>query len=135
MIRVGFDIGGVLTKYPEIFLPMMRAYEASPDFEVHIITDMPKDAALAMLRANGVTIAEERVWSADYTAYGEGCKAILAETLGLDVLYDDFIGYVSLAGAPKVRLLVMPDATRPYYADTWKTDGVEPAFGRARWTP
>jgi len=49
--------------------------------------------------------------------------------LGIDILIDDFIGYVAVEGAP-VRLLVMPDATKPYYDPNWKTDGSEGDFGR-----
>ena len=50
----------------------------------------------------------------------------------LDILFDDFIGYLATIGAPALRLLAMPDPTRDYYHPEWKTDGSEGNFGRRR---
>lgn len=74
----------------------------------------------------------ERVHSCDYGGHGEECKAVKAREIGLDVLVDDFPGYVASVDAPTLRLLAMPDPTRDYYHDSWKTDGSEGAFGRRR---
>lgn len=131
-IRIGIDIGGVITKYPETFALLWQALDASPGVEVHVITDMPVDKARDMLTRNGFGVREGRLHSCDYDAHGEGCKAVKASEIGLDVLIDDFVGYVAIQGAPPLRLLVMPDASLPYYADAWKTDGREGAFGRSR---
>ena len=129
MIRIGFDIGGVLSAYPDILLPLLRALAASGDVEVHAVTDMPREKALAMLALNAVPVPPERVHSADYAAHGDACKAVLARELGLDVLLDDHLGYAAVPGAP-LRLLAMPNGDRDYYHRDWKTDGSEGAFGR-----
>lgn len=128
--RVGFDIGGVLSKYPEIMRALMAALGTSRAFEVHIVSDMALDKSTAMLALNGITMPAGRLHAADYDAHGEGCKAELAKAIGLHMLIDDFVGYVATAGAPMVRLLVMPDATLPYYATSWKTGAETATFGR-----
>ena len=50
-IKIGIDIGGVLTKYPEIVVPLMTALGGHPAFEVHVLTDMPREKAVEMLAA------------------------------------------------------------------------------------
>lgn len=125
---IGVDIGGAISKYPDIMLPIMRALSAG-GIEVHVVTDMPIKKALAMLTLNDVNIPASRVHSCDYEAHGDACKAIKAQELGLDMLWDDCLGYVS-SGAPPVRMLVMPDGDRDYYHPSWKTDGAEGEFGR-----
>lgn len=139
MIKVAFDIGGVLSKYPEIFRALLAKLTepgVGQVVEVHVISDMhPKEKIIEVLTLNGFMgyFTPERVHSADYDEYCEGCKAILLEELGIDVFFDDFIGYVTPGGAP-VRLLVMPDHEKPYYADSWKMPEGEPEFGRRRFT-
>jgi hypothetical protein len=129
-LRIAFDVGGVLSKYPETFGRMARALAAG-GVEVWVVSDMPRPTLLDMLARNGLGwIPTERCIAADYAAHGEECKAIACATAKIDVLVDDFIGYVAVPGAPPVRLLVMPDASRPYYAPEWKTDGSEGNFGR-----
>ncbi len=130
-IRIGFDIGGVLSKYPEA-IAFYRACLASPLMDVHIVTDMPKDKALAMLRLNGIDLDPAYVHGCDYAEHGEERKAEKAKEIGLDVLIDDFIGYVATPGGPALRLLTMPDPTRDYYHPDWKTDGNECDFGRRK---
>lgn len=128
-LRVGIDIGGVLSKYPEVFRKLIAALHTG-GAEVHIITDMHDTPEMRdMLRQNDLYLPDDQVHSADYKTHGEGCKAVLCESLGIDILFDDFIGYVAVKGAP-VRLLVMPDAERPYYADAWTGVPGEPEFGR-----
>lgn len=130
-LRVAFDVGGVLSKYPTEMHSLAALWLGC---EIYVISDMhPKEKILAMLEANGFGFVEEgRVLSADYQAHGEACKAVLCEELEIDILIDDFIGYVACPGKPPIRLLLMPDASRPYYADTWVTDGSEGDFGRRR---
>lgn len=131
MTKIGFDIGGILSKYTEI-LTLYRVCLASLECEVHILTDMPKDNALAMLRLNGIDLDPAYVHGCDYDEYGEECKSEKAKEIGLDILIDDFIGYVATPGAPALRLLAMPDPTRDYYHPDWKTDGTEGNFGRRK---
>ena len=40
MTRIGFDIGGILSKYPDILRPIVAALLAAPDVEVHVLSDM-----------------------------------------------------------------------------------------------
>lgn len=133
-LRVAFDIGGVLSKYPDTCRALVMALD-SGGVEVHVITDMhDRPQMLHMLVRNGFVppIAEDHVHTADYAQHGEACKAVLVRELGIDVLIDDFPGYVAWpwpTPAP-MRLLTTPDSRRPYYAPTWETCGNEGDFGR-----
>ena len=128
-LKVAFDVGGVLSKYPEQFKLLFEILAASPLAEVYVISDMhPVSQIVKMLDLNWWCNA--RIYSADYKTLGERCKAVLCEELGIDILIDDFVGY--LADGKHIRLLVMPDSSKPYYADEWKTDGSEGDFGRRR---
>jgi hypothetical protein len=127
-LRVSFDIGGVLTKYPEVFKPIIKALQAAQDVEVYFLTDMPKvKDALAMLEMNGIQTPPERIICSPFKRRGESCKAVDCLTKDIHLHIDDFPAYVA-AGA-RVRLLLMPDLGRPYYAKDWKTDGKEGRFG------
>lgn len=134
VVRVAFDIGGVLSKYPDLLRPIALALVAG-GAEVHIITDMPGHAVVCdLLDANGFGfIVRERVHCADYDAHGEGCKAVLLDALGIGLFLDDFVGYVAIPGGA-VRCLVMPDASQPYYAPGWIVPGDQPTFGRKTFT-
>lgn len=140
-LRIAFDVGGVLSKYPDQMFMLIevlqqggrhvRLTDGSAALEVHIVSDMhPVDKITDMLRRNGFAVPGDQVHSADFKTHGEACKAVLCAELGIDVLIDDYIGYVATPGSPPVRLLVMPDASRPYYAEQWQTDGSEGDFGR-----
>lgn len=134
MIKIGFDIGGVLSKYPEILRPIVAALAASPEIEVHVLSDMHPHAKCVdwVVTRNGFAVLPERIHPCDYAEHGERCKAFKAAEIGLDVLVDDFVGYLAVVGAPPLRLLVMPDPDRDYYHPTWGTDGSEGNFGRRR---
>lgn len=131
-MKVAFDVGGCLSKYPDIFRPLIKTLlHCGIDVHVCYISDMhPVEKIEDMLRRNDFPFTRPMVHSADYTTHGEMCKAVLCEELGIDILVDDFPGYVATPGKPPVRLLVMPDPSLPYYADSWKTDGSEGNFGR-----
>jgi hypothetical protein len=132
MVKIGFDIGGVLSKYPDILTPFVNSLvENCPDIEVHVLTDMhPIEKCRDWVARNGLKVKPENVHSCDYKEHGELCKTVKCKELSIDILMDDFIGYVA-EGAP-IRLLVMPDAKRPYYHDDWQTDGSEGDFGRRK---
>lgn len=129
-MRIAFDIGGVLSKYPDILRPLALLLQHA-GVDVLVITDMHDHAAVVgVLALNGFEfIPPANVFTADYDKHGEGCKAELLKELRVDVFLDDFIGYVVPGGAP-VRLLVMPDASRPYYHESWKMPDGEATFGR-----
>lgn len=158
MLKIGFDIGGVISKYPEIFwdimqrfrFPMHRSCDGDWSDEIKnifIITDQhPKDEVINLLKNNGfiyngehdtnfVTVLPENVYCADYEKYGNMAKAILIKELRLDIFIDDFEGYLqwdSSLGPQPILLKVQPDAFRPYWSDNWNCDGGE--FGRRKYT-
>lgn len=143
VVRIGLDVGGVLSKYPCVFRALIAVAEAAEAgvcdavVEWHIVSDMhPKSEILAMLDLNNVWIDPDRVHSADFAKYGEACKVILARELELDMMIDDFPGYV--AEGDHARLLVLPNIRQPYYHDDWKVptkDGVHSDFGRRKKLP
>lgn len=125
-MKIAFDIGGVLSKHEPLRALYKRLFYSSRD--VFVISDMhPVQKIKDMMTLNGLPF-NDNVFSADYAQYGENCKERICNELGIDILIDDFIGY--LAYGKHVRLLVMPDPCEPYYSDDWKTDGSEGNFGR-----
>lgn len=139
-MKIAFDIGGVLSKYPDVFRPLLKrlllpsaaiSLWESELIEVYVISDIkPHAKAVAFCYDNGFDVPLKNIVCADYQAHGENCKAVLCAELEIDILVDDHMGYVCAPDSPPVRLLVMPDPSRPYYADDWKTDGSEGVFGR-----
>lgn len=133
-LRVALDIGGVISKYPDVIRSFAQALVAG-GAEVYVITDMHDHAGVCATLARNEFgfIDPTRVHCADYTTHGEGCKAVLLRDLRIDVMLDDFVGYVAIPGCP-VRCLVMPDATQPYWHPTWQT-GDDQEFGRRVYRP
>lgn len=129
-MRIAIDIGGVISKYPQIFKNLIETWRGH---DIFIITDMhDKNEIIDLLKLNEVDVDADKVLPADYKTHGEMCKAILCYSNKIDVLIDDFMGYLewdSRWGLAPVRLLVMPDAFRPYWATDWKTRD-ELDFGR-----
>lgn len=141
MLKLAFDIGGILSKYPNEFKQLVRCIQMgnlenlrfSKDelVQIHIISDIkPHSKAVKIVHDNGFNIPYSRIHVADYEKYGENCKAVLCKELDIDILIDDHIGYLSEPNCPPIRLLMMPDQYKPYYNDGWKTDGSEGNFGR-----
>jgi hypothetical protein len=133
-MRIAFDIGGVLSKYPKQFHWLMTSLAVN--MELFVITDMhDKNEVMKMLRENNVEVHESRVFCADYKTHGEMCKAILLKELQIDIFIDDFLAYTSWDssfGPAPIRLLIAPDPFRPYWADEWKCEGAD--FGRRKFT-
>ncbi len=130
MIRIAFDIGGVLSKWPQL-ITLLRALAVSPSVEVFVVSDMhPVAKIVDVLERNGILLSTAHVVAADYATHGEHCKAVVCRDLGIDILIDDFIGYLVGVDCPPIRLLVMPDPNRDYYHPDWQTDGSEGNFGR-----
>jgi hypothetical protein len=132
-MRIAFDIGGVLSKYPGEFKRLLEALWV--DHTLHVITDMhDKEDVLKQLRTNGFDeslIPTENVHCADYAQHGELCKAVLLRDLKISMFYDDFIGYTMWPphfGPAPIRCLIMPDGYKPYWHEDWKNDGGD--FGR-----
>ena len=135
MLRIAFDIGGVLSKYPQQFLKLITVLYGR-DAELFVITDMHDvQAVIKLLRDNGFVrtlIPDHNIFSANYVKYGEAAKAVLLKQLRIDIFIDDFPGYVqwdSQLGEAPIRLLVQPDMFKPYLSPEWVVDE-EVDFGR-----
>lgn len=120
-LKIGVDIGGVISKYPALFKGLID-HLARSGAEVHAVTDMTLDKARAMIVNNLIPIDFARVHAADYKLRGERCKAELCRSLGIDVLIDDHLAYLSVPGSPRLRLYVMPDVDLPYYQWDWRDE-------------
>lgn len=133
-MKIAFDIGGVLCKYPNEFRKMLHALSVG-DVEVHVITDQhDRDYTLKQLQDNGFGfIPPERVHNSDYAKYGEMCKAVVMKRVGIDMLIDDFPGYMTWdyrLGTPPIRLQIQSDPYKPYWSDQWITRPEDGEFGR-----
>lgn len=131
-MKISVDIGGVLSAYPQEMQALLSSL-VRDHHKIYVITDMhDREEVLTQLRDNGFGwIYPECVYIADYATYGEMCKPVLLRALGIEMHIDDFPGYLvwdsSLGPAP-LRLLVSPDAFRPYWHPDWKCEGGD--FGR-----
>ena len=141
MLRIAFDIGGVISKYPEKFRELCRALHIASSslrcdmIDLHVITDMhDREKTLWLLKENGFEfIPEANVHNSDYEQYGNMCKAVLLKELKIDIFFDDFGAYTdwdSQLGEAPIRMLVQPDNFKPYWSDTWKTPPEDSDFGR-----
>lgn len=154
-MKIGFDIGGVISKYPEQLRELISSltrgkYDGRDYSRVYVITDMhPKEKALGVLLNNFFIEMEDtdydliyrpgiidpnNVYCADYEKYGNMAKAVLIKELGIDIFIDDFDGYLqwdSSLGPQPILLKVQPDNFRPYWSDNWKCH--EGDFGRRKY--
>ena len=132
-MKIGLDIGGVISKYPQEFRDFLNNLNA----EFYVISDMhPKSEILKVLQDNDFLdkVKEENIYSADYEKYGNFAKAILIKELGIQMFIDDFDGYLqwdSSFGPQPILLKVQPDGFKSYWHDDWKCDGGE--FGRRKY--
>lgn len=136
-MKIGFDIGGVISKDPYTFQDLMLSLSDTPYFnDLFIITDQhPKDKVIQVLKDNHFEfINPDNVYCANYEKYGNMAKVILIKELGLDIFFDDFDGYLqwdSSFGPQPLLLKVMPDAYKPYWHENWKQEGGD--FGRRKY--
>lgn len=87
-MRIAFDIGGWISRYPTVARELAQALNRN--HEVLILTDMPEDRARLLMSINGWTYEHfDRIISADYAQHGEGCKAAICATEKINVLFDD----------------------------------------------
>ena len=103
-MKIAFDIGGVLSKFPFEFCCLIDSL-AHAGHEIHIISDMhPVEKIVDTIEANGFEklINREHIHSADYKTHGEACKAVLCRDLGIQMLVDDF-GDTSCGRGPSPR--------------------------------
>jgi hypothetical protein len=128
IIKVAFDIGGVLSRHTEVLRKMAEVFWSATDiFETHVLTDISKKKAMQMLMNNGLAHLfgpdGERVHYADYAKYGDNCKSVVLKEVGIDILFDDHMRY--LMDTPALGLLVMPRPSLPYYSDQWKNSSID----------
>lgn len=129
-MKVSFDIGGVLSKYPHVFKPLMEALQKG-GIDVFVLTDMhDHEQSVRFVQGNGFNVAEDHILNADYSEHGEDCKASVIEKHGIELHIDDFPGYC--ANTKCVNLFVWPNPEQSYYHNDFKTDGTEGDFGRRR---
>ncbi len=123
-MKIVFDIGGVISKFPHEFKELIKVLQLG-GIEIFVITDMHDMQEITqMLQDNGFSnIPKENIHTADYAQFGEFCKAKLLKELHIDMFFDDFIGYHqwdSQLGKAPIRLLVSPDGFQPYWHNEWK---------------
>lgn len=124
MIRIAFDIGGVLGKHitAQKFLDVCRTAEMlSVGIEVFVLTDMKRERAEKLLIDNmyGWVVAQHRLICADYAMHQERCKAVECLRHKIDILIDDHLPYVC-AGDHFLGLLVAPRVDRKYALPGWE---------------
>lgn len=132
-MKIGFDIGGVISKYPEQLRRLIRTLLI--ESEIFVITDQHnKEDVYKVLLDNAFGfISPKNVYCCDYETHGNMAKAVLIKQLELDIFIDDFDGYLqwdSSLGPQPILLKVMPDAYKPYWHETWECEGSE--FGRRK---
>ncbi len=118
-MKVAFDIGGVLSRYPDTFMGLMENLREGWDVEIYIVTDMNSDDAWAAVVENkfDLLVKRERVLSADWSKHGDLCKTKVCEEHGIDILIDDRPDYVAQGNF--IGLILSPRPDVPYYAKGW----------------
>lgn len=124
-MRVAFDIGGLISRYPK---EMKRLMEALSDggVEVHIVTDMNAGDAWNACVNNGLDLLVDprRVHSCDWSQHGDLCKTEMMERMGIDILIDDRPDYC--ASGKFIGLVLSPRPHIDYYHRSWNK-GMTPA--------
>lgn len=117
-LRVSFDIGGVITRYPRQVRALMWAL-IHGGVEVFVLTDMARETAVALLRQNGFPfVGEDHVIGADWNAHEDRCKDVEMRRLRIDVHFDDFAPYC-VTSDDTMTLMVWPKPSLPYNAAEW----------------
>ena len=110
-MKISFDLGGVVTKYPKIFVAIIKALQKSEEIEVFILSDMKLKKSKAILDKVGLEFSDENVFSADWERYGEECKAIIIRKEQIDLHIDDLPSYCQSSA---ISLMVWPNNQLPY---------------------
>src|SRR5688500_10946570 len=105
-MKIAFDIGGTISRYPTTFIRMMKALQDG-GVEVFILTDMNNADAMKLCEQNDIDfIDESRILSADWNTYGDLCKSRLMQQHSIDILIDDRPDYC--ATGPFIGLVLSP---------------------------
>jgi hypothetical protein len=117
-MKIAFDIGGVISRYPQQMIQFMRALTIG-GIEVHIVTDIPYHAALWLCQVNRIEVPFNQIHSCDWAKDGDLCKTKKCEELGIDILIDDRPDYCAVGKF--IGLVLSPRPTIPYYAPEWQS--------------
>lgn len=118
--KFAFDIGGVLSSYPDEMRALMEALEKSGSFEVYYLTDMSREIARSLLQANSFHFEEERLLCANWGEDQNQCKSKLIKEHALDFIVDDHLPYL-IGDHDAIGLLVTPKPKKiGYYHERWK---------------
>jgi hypothetical protein len=117
-MKVAFDIGGVISRYPREFRDLM-AIVGQGGGEVFVLTDMNQTDAWSAIQENGLAglVYRENILSADWSKHGDLCKTKVCEEHGIDILIDDRPDYVAKGNF--IGLVLSPRPDVPYYAEEW----------------
>lgn len=119
-LRVSFDIGGVLSKYPHVFRPMVSAL-IKGGAVVYVLTDIPDHAkATKLVWDNGFHVDADHVLCADWNEHGDSCKAEVLKAHGIHLHIDDFAPYC--AHGECLSLFAWPNPELPYYHEDFVHD-------------
>lgn len=115
---VAFDIGGVISRYPEKMKEMMQAL-IQGGIDVRVVTDIPFEKAWRLLCLNGFDfLSKGQLHSGDWAIHGDMCKSVICERFGIDVLIDDRPDYCAVGDFIGMVLSPRPDK-KPYYSENW----------------
>lgn len=116
-LKIAFDIGGVITKFPEICYTLISSLKSH--FDIYIVTDIPRETAVKLCEKNGLfkLIPSENLVSADWNQFGDRCKSMVYKDLGIDVAIDDRPDYIY--EGVTLGLYTMPRPDLPYYDKSW----------------
>jgi hypothetical protein len=117
-LRIGIDIGGVISKFPAEFRTLIDVLRKSDNVEVYIITDMPRATAEQMLTANTIAFESDHLLCAEWRTHQDRCKSVLMEEHHIDIMIDDRLDYI-MEGV-RIGLMVVPRAQLPYESPEWK---------------
>lgn len=116
-MKAGFDIGGVISRYPKQMKELMKALIRG-GVEVCILTDMNSKDAMNAVMENGFDfIYPDHIHSCDWSGHGDLCKTEVAARIGIDILIDDRPDYC--ASGDFIGLVLSPRPDVPYYHESW----------------
>jgi hypothetical protein len=119
-MRISFDIGGVISRYPKQMKMLIWALLQSC-IDVYVVTDMPWPTARELLNSNGFDcIDDDHLKSADWNTHGDRCKAMLLKQLAIDIHFDDYPAYC-VTDCDTIGMFVWPVPSKPFSAPGWKT--------------
>lgn len=118
VLKIAFDIGGVLSKYPREMKALLRTLQRG-GADLWVMTDMNPKKAVELCRLNDIPVPDEQIISVDWAKDGELSKANACMGYGIDILIDDYLPY--LCAGDFIGLCVAPRPGMPYEAPEWQT--------------